>query len=226
MCDNKTSQPAQEYDAKVEKTLPLYMFFHEHTLDLVKAAKPDPTVWLDTGCGSGNLVAKATKDFANTHFVLADPSEVMLSVAQEKFRNDKDVDVEFIKAGTQKLNHSNESLDVITAIMSHHYFDIAMRRKATENCFRMLQEGGVYVTFESIRPQSEKGLQIGLERWGQAQLRQGKTLQEVEKHISRYDVEFFPISIDSHLKLLKDSGFSTAEVFWVSVMQAGFYAIK
>ncbi len=226
MRDNKTSQPAQEYDAKVEKTLPLYRLFHEHTLDLIKVAKPTPAVWLDTGCGSGNLVGKAVKDFAKTHFILADPSEAMLSVAREKFENDKDVDLEFIQSGTERLDCAKESIDVITAIMSHHYFDIEMRKKATENCYRMLKEGGVYVTFESIRPQSEKGLQIGLERWAQAQLRQGKILQEVEKHISRYGVEFFPISIDSHLQLLKDLGFSTVEVFWASVMQAGVYAIK
>jgi len=226
MRDNKTSQPAQEYDAKVEKNIPMYSFFHEQTLHLIEVAKPNPARWLDTGCGTGILVSKAIKNFTNTHFVLADPSEAMLSIAREKFLGDRNLSLEYFLAGTEDLNCPTGSFDVITAILSHHYFDIETRRKATLNCFRMLKEDGVYVTFESIRPQSEKGLQIGLERWRRVQLSQSKSLKEVERYISRYGKEFFPIPIDSHISLLHDIGFSTIEVFWVSVMQAGVYAIK
>lgn len=44
----------------------------------------------------------------------------------------------FVGSGSRELDLPSESIDVLTAIMSHHYFDIVDRRKATENCFRML----------------------------------------------------------------------------------------
>lgn len=226
MRDNKTSQPAQEYYDKIEKTIPLYNYFHEQTIHLIEVTRPNPATWLDTGCGTGILASKAVKEFTNTHFVLADPSETMLSIAKEKFLTYTNLNSEYILAGTEDLNCTTACFDVITAIMSHHYFDIETRRKATANCFRMLKEGGVYVTFENIKPRSEKGLHIGLERWRRYQLSRGKSIKEVERHLNRYGIETFPISIDSHISLLHDVGFSAVEILWVSVMQAGFYAIK
>ena len=53
-----------------------------------------------------------------------------------------------------------------------------------------------------------------------------KTVKEVDAHIQRFGVEYFPITISEHLRLLKECGFSTVEILWVSYMQAGFYAIK
>lgn len=225
MRDNKTSQPAHEYDGKVEKTIPFYSTFHEQTLDLIETVKPNPSLWMDSGGGTGNLIYKAAKKFPNTRFVLTDPSEAMLDIAKDKFF-DSCLDVEYVLAGTQNINFQNESFDVITAIISHHYFDADTRRNVTENCFRMLKEGGIYVAFESIRPITDKGLDIGLKRWKNAQLKQGKKIEKVEHHLSRYDVEFFPISIQAHLDLLQETGFSTVELFWYSFMQAGLYAIK
>ncbi|MBN1997253.1 hypothetical protein JW935_06865 [candidate division KSB1 bacterium] len=50
----------------------------------------------------------------------------------------------------------------------------------------------------------------------------------VENHIKRFDQSYFSITVRQHLnlKLLLKTGFSIAELFWFSHMQAGFYAIK
>jgi len=226
MGDNKTSQKAKDYDAKVEKTHPMYPFFHNETLSLVEVVNPEPSRWLDTGCGTGELVSKALKSFEKTHFVLADPSEAMLAIAKEKFDGASHSQLEYVQAGTEELNFPVESFDVITAILSHHYFDRETREKVTAHCFSLLKEGGVYVTFENITPYTEKGIQIGLERWCQAQIKKGKSVEEAQRHMTRFGKEYYPITLDSHVRLLQDAGFSTVEVLWVSSMQAGFYAIK
>lgn len=226
MRDNKSSQPAQKYDASITKTIPFYTVLIEQTIDLVKKACPDPVKWLDTGCGTGNLIEKALQEFSCADYILADPSKEMLEICRDKFAGQSGVSFEYIEAGTEELRCPESSFDVITAVLAHHYFDKETRKIATENCLRMLKPGGVYVTIESIRPQTEKGFAIGLERWRSAQLSRGKEPAEVDKHLSRYDVEIFPITIEAHIQLLKDAGFSSVEVFWVSVMQAGFYAIK
>lgn len=225
MKDNKTSQAAHAYDSNIEKTIPMYNLFNEQTIDLIKAVAPDPDVWLDTGCGTGILVSKAGEVFPKTRFILSDPSEAMLDISKAKMLGRK-INTEFILAGTENLRLPEESIDVITAVMSHHYFDIEARREATGNCFRMLKKGGVFITFETIKPQTEKGQDIGLRRWRRAQVSKGKAPEEAEKHISRYGTELLPVSIESHLKLLYETGFSVVEIFWASVMQAGFYALK
>lgn len=222
MRDNKTSQAANEYDANVHKTIPRYHLFHEETLDLVKVAVPKPQSWLDTGCGTGTLILKALECFGKIMFVAADPAEGMIRIAQEKLVNN---DITYMVEGSEDVC-CNDSFDVVTAIMAHHYLNDEMRRKATQNCYKMIKKGGIYVTFETIRPNNKLGTQIGLQRWQNAQLLNGKSSEAVDKHISRYGIEILPITIDAHINLLKEVGFSTVEILWVSGMQAGFYGIK
>lgn len=130
-----------------------------------------------------------------------------------------------MQAGSEELV-CTDNFDVVTAIMSHHYLSEELRKQATKNCYKLLKQGGVYITFETIRPTSRLGMQIGLERWQNAQLLSGKDTAAVAKHINRYGIEIFPITIQEHIDILREAGFSTVEVLWVSCMQAGFYAIK
>lgn len=222
--DNKTPHMALLYDEQVSRTIPNYNLFHGQIIDLVISYNNSPGVWLDTGSGTGTLVIKALEQFKDTFFILAEPSAEMLNIARAKLAgNDR---VKFIESGSLELNLTGESIDVLTAVLSHHYFDAAARRKATENCFRILKKGGVYIAFENIRPCSEKGTQIGLERWKRFQLAHGKSEESVNIHLKRFNTKYFPITLDEHLYLLRDVGFGVNEVFWVSYLQAGFYSIK
>ncbi len=116
--------------------------------------------------------------------------------------------------------------DVITAIQSHHYMNREERAAATTKCFGMLKEGGIYVTFENIMPGSEKATNLALDRWRRFQLDNKKEEMVVEEHLKRFNTAYFPITIKEHLEMLRETGFSTCELFWTSYMQAGFYAIK
>jgi len=222
MRDNKTSQSASEYDANVSKTIPYYRLFHEETIKLVKACGVEAGSWLDTGCGTGNFILKAKEHFPGIAFIAADPANNMLEIAKEKLAG---MDVPCLLAGTEELSQKGQ-FSVITAILAHHYLDEMMRKKATQNCYAMLKPGGVYVAFETVRPATEAGTKIGLQRWRDAQVANGKSVDSADKHVSRYGTELLPITIQSHLDLLKETGFSTVEILWVSGLQAGFYAIK
>jgi tRNA (cmo5U34)-methyltransferase len=223
MSDNKTSSPAAYYDAHISFVNPHYAQFHDDTIEVVRAACPSPASWLDTGCGTGTLVAKALDAFPGTVFTLADPSTAMLEIAKAKLDGKN---VEFVPKGTQELDFPDRSFDVITAIQAHHYFDAETRRDATANCYRMLKPGCLYVTFENIRPLTRAGLKIGMERWRRFQADAGRAPDEIEKHLARFDAEYFPITVEQHLRLLRDTGFQASEVLFAGLMQAGFYAIK
>lgn len=222
MNDNKTSQAAIDYDANINKTIPRYQLFHDEAINLIKIINPHPGSWLDTGCGTGTLILKAAEHFKDTGFVAADPSEGMLAIAKEKLA---DLGVTYLLAGSEQLCYK-ESFDVVTAVLAHHYLDYETRLQATQNCFNALKKGGIYLTFETIKPTSEVGTQIGLRRWREAQIASSKSPETVDKHISRYGTELQPILIEAHISLMKAAGFSTVELFWISGLQAGFYGIK
>lgn len=214
------------YDEEIRNILPYYDSFHLETINLIKAKNGKPAIWLDTGCGTGTFIERALKHFPDTKFILADPSAEMLESARKKLsRSDR---VVFLKPNsTQDL--STEIIgqpDVITAIQSHHYLSKQDRTRVTKLCYDLLNQGGVYVTFENIRPMTEIGSEIGKRNWKSFQLSKGRDLKTVENHIKRFDTMFFPITVEEHLSLLREMGFTAVELLWFSCMQAGFYCIK
>jgi tRNA (cmo5U34)-methyltransferase len=225
---NATPHLPEDYDARISSVLPYYSFFHQETIRLVKSLPSSPKIWLDTGCGTGSLIDKAIEEFFNTKFLLLDPSEGMLEQAKGKLSFYPGEKVEFLKASsTQEFSPElEEKPDVITAIQCHHYLSLEDRARATRVCYNLLKEGGIYITFENIRPLTEEGITIGKRYWGSFQSSHGRSKEEIEKHLERFDTEYFPITVEEHLKLLRETGFRTVELFWYSYMQAGFYCIK
>ncbi len=228
MSDNSTPYRAAEYDAEILSTVPFYRQLHTETIDLVRTLLPEVRVWLDTGCGTGYLVEQALPFFPETRFLLTDPAHTMLDLARARLVRFPSARVRFLDAvGSEELIGVHpDTPQVISAIQSHHYGGQEVRRLATSACFRLLEAGGVYVTFENFRPDTSRGIEIGLDRWCRFQREAGRSTQAVEEHRSRFDRNYFPITLSEHLQLLRTVGFTTVEVFWLSNMQAGFYAIK
>ncbi|MCX7710001.1 MAG: class I SAM-dependent methyltransferase [Clostridia bacterium] len=225
--DNKTAHAAAEYDSKVNVTIPNYEILHSEALELVQTVNKSPETWLDTGCGTGTFVMKAISLFPGTKFVLADPSDSMLEIAGDKVSAVTQKNIEILEpVSSQDIALPEGTFDIVTAIQSHHYMNAETRAEATRNCFRMLKSGGLYITFENIRPFTEKGTGIGLNRWKGFQIMGGKTIEEAQKHVERFGKEFLPITISEHLTVLKNAGFKTVELLYMAYMQAGFYAIK
>jgi tRNA (cmo5U34)-methyltransferase len=227
--DNTTPYKAADYDRDVRLTIPFYELIHEQTIDLVKTVKPDVEIWLDAGCGTGRLVELAMPFFPDARFILCDSSEAMLREAGKRFGNQPEHRVELLPPLRNELLGllgSRMKSHVITSILCNHYLQRDQRVEAVLACYKALQPDGLFVTFENIDTHSTVAAQIGLDRWARYQLEQGRSPMEVEDHKLRFKVDYFPVTIAEHLKLLNRIGFRTAEVFWLSHMQAGLYAIK
>ncbi len=226
MSDNTTPHKAAQYDSDITKVIPFYDTILDETVDLVAAVNPSPDIWLDTGCGTGNATVKAIKRFPETQFMLADPSPEMLKIAQNKFESYPKVSIIGTYA-TQLLNeHVMNEADVITAVQCHHYLSEPDRKKAVDVCFSLLKENGLFIVTENIRPSDDIGIAAGKARWIEYEILMGKSREDAEKHVDRFDRAYFPITVDAHYRLLKEAGFRSVNMFWYAQMQAGFYAIK
>ncbi len=226
--DNSTPHISSVYDIQILNTVPNYDCFHKEAIGIVKASGIDPNIWLDVGAGTGTLVNICLDQFPETLFLLADPSADMLEEAKKKLAAFGADRIHFLEpVETQNLSLPHELRpDVITAIQSHHYLSAEERTKATKVCFEGLDKGGMFITFENIKPFTERGIEIGKRKWGSFQRSRGKDKVAVEKHLERFGTEYFPITIEEHLNLYRECGFETVELLWCSYMQAGFYCIK
>ncbi|MBN1401039.1 MAG: class I SAM-dependent methyltransferase [Anaerolineae bacterium] len=227
--DNATPHVSTHYDRQVRETIPFYETMQHEAVDLVQGIKPQADCWLDTGCGTGYLLELALSRFPRTRFLLADPAEAMLAQARARLEAKAQGRVTFLfPVCSQDLAAclDRERPDVVTAIQCHHYLDRAGRRAAVEACFAVLKDEGLFVTIENIAPATERGVRIGLERWGRFQRAQGRSDETVAAHLLRYNAAYYPITLREHLELLQLVGFRTVELFWYAQMQAGLYAIK
>ncbi len=225
--NNRSFHRSKDYDRDIIDTIPYYESFHDESLKLISTILNEPDILLDTGCGTGTLVQKALKKFDQTYFILSDPSLEMLNLAKNKLSKHPNVRLKFLEpTETRNIILGDLKPNVITAIQSHHYMTPNERLEATKNCYAILKNNGIYITFENIRPTTPKSIEIGMRCWKNFQESRGRDEKEVEIHLKRFNVEYFPITINEHISILKKSGFKVVELFWRSYMQAGFYCIK
>ena len=222
MKDNKSAYNSNVYDENIVSTLPYYREYHNQIIDLVKAMGMHDISWLDTGCGTGTLANNVLCSRDDVWFTLCDPSEQMLEIATNKLQGR---DIKVYNIALQNMAFDSE-FDVVTAVQSHHYLKPDERKIAVGNCFRALKDGGVFVTFENIRMTTETSDKIALKRWEGFLSDHLKDPQVVKMHIDRRGVEVFPITIEEHIKLLREAGFTSVDVLWTSYLQAGFWAVK
>ena len=222
MIDNRSAYNSNVYDENMVNTLPYYREFHNQITDLVKVMGFKDITWLDTGCGTGTLAARVLEERDDVRFTLCDPSEQMLERAEEKLSGK---DIRFLNLQSQDLTFDSE-FDVVTAVQCHHYLQPEQRRSAVQNCFRALKSNGVFVTFENVKMTADESDRIALKRWEGFLSDHLKDPEKVAHHINRRGVEVFPVTIEEHIKLLRECGFKSVDVLWTSYLQAGFWAVK
>ncbi len=221
--DNSIPNNASEYDRKVSKDIPYYEALQTEVIEFARSYKENYQTWLDTGCGTGSLGCKITKESLTKKLILSDPSLNMLEIAEER---NSEKGTEFYNSKTQDLQIENNSVDIITAIQAHHYDKKHERKVATTNCFRMLVKNGLYITSEHYYPSNKISKEMFLRYWMNHQMLMGKSKGEAVNYLKRFNTEYFPISVDDHVSLYKEIGFTAIEILWKSYMQVAFVMIK
>ena len=220
--DNKSAYNAGIYDERIINVLPYYKEYHGQIIDLVRNMNFNDIDWLDTGCGTGTLVRRVMEDRSDVKFTLCDPSEKMLAEAKEKLAGK---DYRFFNISSQQLMFESE-FDVVTAVQCHHYLQPDERKDAISKCYQALRENGVFIAFENIRMSTDESDAIALARWAQFLRDHGNSEEDVQMHIERRGTEVFPITIEDHIKVLRECGFRSVNLLWTSYLQAGFWAVK
>jgi tRNA (cmo5U34)-methyltransferase len=188
--------------------------------DAVDSRIGNPETWLDTGCGTGGSVRLSVERHPKTRFTLADPSEENLAKAEESVGASGS-----IAAPTHLIDLSDGSFDVITSILSNHYYsDREEKREAVSNCHRMLRDGGVFVIVEhTVHPEN----QVSCDREWAAYMRdKGLSEDRIAEMFERRNTVYFPMTEDDLKALILSCGFSEADVFWRSCSDVGIVAVK
>lgn len=204
------------------KRIVKYQELMEKVSNLLYDHDKDLHIWLDTGCGTGGLIRSNIDRFPKTQFVLADPSSDNIATAKESMHGEQRC--LYVTKPTHELNFGDSTLDAVTAMFCHHYYqNIDEKRKAIGNCFRMLKEGGIFITAEHVR---HDDIDKSDEGWIAYMKDAGLPDEFAYEMVSRRDREYFPLTESEYLELLIDCGFHRAEVFWMTCSDIGIVAYR
>jgi tRNA (cmo5U34)-methyltransferase len=205
----------------MSKRITDYRVLRETIPGAVKDSSIAPTSWLDTGCGMGGSIRLSVERFPDTRFTLSDPSEDNISEARRSYRDRCD----YIVSTSDRLDLEDSSFDVITAILSHHYYsDRETKLLATVNCHRMLKDGGIFVVVEHTRYDGDQAAMDS--QWEKYMRDSGLEEESIRQMFARRDTVYFPYTEEEYVQLLKDAGFSEIKPFWRTCSDIGFVARK
>ena len=146
MKQNSTPFDAAKYDRQIKKTLPFYEEMVLQIVDIVGLLDLQSLLWLDVGCGTGQMARNALDNFDIKNMVCIDVEQEMLEKAGV-FCNDGKV--EFLQCDVRELSFQ-EMFNVVTAIQINNYFKKDERLVAIKNCYNVLKENGIYISFENF----------------------------------------------------------------------------
>lgn len=222
MPKNITPFQSETYDSDIKRTMPYYSDFFRQVIDIVSNCSFKQISWLDVGCGTGKMAEIALNELDIKKFVCCDCSSDMLKRTRERLNF---LDVEYIQSQVQDLQ-LNSQFNVITSILVTHYLKDNEKRQAINRCYHALKDNGILFILENFAPHSAIVTNLYLKRWKNYQLNHGKSTEESQKHIDRFNKDYFPVTIEENIQLLKDCGFRYIDIFWLSYMQAGILGLK
>ena len=212
----------EKYDKNIVATLPYYEEYFKQIIEIVYTAFHMPIAWLDIGCGTGKMADMAIRNLQVENMVCCDNSPQMLKIAKERICSLK---VDFRETLIQNLQYDSD-FDVITAILITHYLKHEERIASITNCYNAIKENGLFFTVENFAPNNDIFKRLYLERWKNYQYENGKSEEECQSHVLRYNTEYFPVTITEQIHVLQECGFRNVEIFWCSYMQVGILGIK
>ncbi len=94
MKQNSTPFDAAEYDKQIKRTLPFYEEMVLQIIDIVRLLDLQSLMWLDVGCGTGEIARITLDNFDIKKMVCIDVEKEMLEKAGELCNDEK---VEFLQ---------------------------------------------------------------------------------------------------------------------------------
>lgn len=209
--DNET---AQAYSQRK----PVWLPEHAHAFSLIaKAIKPfvyPGCKILDLGAGTGNLSRTVFESYPDSKITLVDFSANMLEQVPEVLTSYKSNFTTVLADIFQYRSEPGSYQNVISSFAIHHARGCDEYLDLYKKIFTWIKTPGMFICCDVVNG-SDTGLsELNEQNWRNYLLENGLTGDDADKILANYHREDSPLSVFSHLELLKESGFQTVDVLW------------
>lgn len=210
------------YDEHIRKLIPGYEVIHQQVDAILQSVlKPNSHI-LIVGCGTGYELEYLLKRHPNWKFTAVDPSLTMLQKAQEQVELlGKSSQVTFVHGETSALPLEN-CFDAALSILVAHFIADDIKPAFFKDIYDRLKENAVLLTYDlmtCINPQLLQALRYLC-------LAQGLTEERCQKMLERMAQDFFSLTTEGYIKLLRKTGFESVQSYAQVLTYQGFIVKK
>lgn len=224
-----------DFDAGIRQLLPRY----DEMLEVITRCVPSTCKKiLELGCGTGELTFKILKRCPDVEIVAVDYSPRMINFASSKVASSgyqqrwsgQEVDFGEWANYPDKFNVGANFDACISSLAIHHLTD-EMKQNLFTRVYKSLSASGCFWNADPILPEAPTltdVYKLAREEWAN---QQGTTLADIRARLGSsstygYSSQDQLATLDAHLQMLRQAGFSTVAVPWKYYGLAVFGGIK
>lgn len=226
MSEFKNTRWADEKFSKMYRdAADIYMPFRRQFFEVTKSLYSyyfsgiAETRFLDLGCGDGSFAEELLKNFSPAKVTLTDGSVDMLETAKKRLSNISNV--EYIEAGFQTIVHSDilkGPFDFVFSSFAIHHLPFKEKKLLYSSIYDLLSQGGCFVHNDVIAPQSRRIEDWYLSIWREwiDRFPDKKKIEGMEVIPEKYreSPDDFPDPLETHIELLRETGFSDVDCYF------------
>ncbi|MBF0378538.1 MAG: carboxy-S-adenosyl-L-methionine synthase CmoA [Desulfamplus sp.] len=221
---------ASVFDDMIKRSVPLYMESIKRQSQLTARFYKKGSSIYDLGCSHGNLGIMINEEFKEEPYTMiaVDSSPSMI----EKYRNrvecidsyNKKHNISLVCGLAENISISNASVVIVNLTMQ--FIKPIKRDNFIQSIYNGLVDGGILLLTEKIINQNKIISDIEQDFYKSFKLENGYSELEISRKRDSLENVLIPETIESHIKRLKNSGFSVVEVWLKWFNFASIIAIK
>jgi tRNA (cmo5U34)-methyltransferase len=218
---------AQNFDAHVSKSVPLYADGHKLICALSDFfVKPDSVVY-EIGCSTGTLtleLAQHNRAKSGARFVGIDVESEMVAVANQKGTTAGLSATSFVT--DDALLYDFEPADMIVCYYTVQFIRPSKRQELIDKLYKSLRWGGALCLFEKVRGPDARFQDIVTAMYHDWKLDQGYDPVELVSKARSLKGVLEPFSTQGNVDMLRRAGFQDIMTVMKYICFEGFVAIK
>lgn len=200
---------ARDYDRARRQLIPCFDRFYSAVVETLLFEEDAPIRILDLGAGTGLLSAFVLARFPKAHLTLMDESAEMLSIAKNRF-GDQKVQVQYL-TGDYSTDLPKGPFKAVISALSIHHLEESSKLRVFNAAAKVLEVDGIFVNADMVLGSNLDEEKYFEDSWMNAVRASGITPEDLAAAIERKKADKFS-TLDTQLQGLKDAGFDQVRV--------------
>lgn len=221
------STVAGVFDDMVSRSVPFYCEIQRMVCELARDfAQPD-TCLFDIGCSTATtLLALDRVVDSGVKFVGVDNAPDMLNKASEKIASSGTARSITLREADLNQGLAIDNASVATMLLTLQFVRPLYRERVMDAIYRGLDVHGCLLLVEKLTSEDTTFNRLFIEHYYDFKRRNGYSATEIAKKREALENVLIPYRLDENVRLLRDVGFKSTEVFFRWYNFCGIVAIK